>query len=230
MKYNAPFKTTIECTRCEFEQSYRRVDDFGNGLTSELYLEHRNIEKPNQIKEEQYLKIDASKFTGVLTNSMIVKSLQEMDSGLRTGRITSLKLIGLTDKNCEADLFRRQNENYLVDGSFSRLREVVFESGYTQEQINDENFQPSMLPSKPFPKAEIDFIKFDGQQYIPNNFLFTTYSVENIICPDNDNTHYFLNIAKNNGANVVEPEIYVSPNIQGNMEAEVVIPDAPQEQ
>ena len=82
--------------------------------------------------------------------------------------------------------------NYILDGSFSKIREVVIESGYTAEEVEKYGLQPTTLPSKPFMKSELDFIKFDGLQIIPTNFLANTYSVANIVCPDNENTHEFL--------------------------------------
>ncbi|MBQ3047671.1 MAG: hypothetical protein IJD48_01495, partial [Clostridia bacterium] len=90
------------------------------------------------------------------------------------------------------DLFRRQAESSFISGSFSQLKEVIFESGLSQEEIASGKYEPTTLPSKPFLRSEIEFIKFDGHQIIPQNFLINVSRVENIICPDNNNTHDFV--------------------------------------
>ena len=185
-KQPQPIHTTMECSRQENGELFTRIDTFEDGKISELILEHQKN------GEKDFLEINATGFTGLLTNPTITQYLREMNKNLRASSINSLKIVGLTEKNCEADLFRRQIENYYMDGSFSNVKEVVCECGYLPEEIERYNLQPTTLPSKPFLKAELDFIKFDGYQIIPQNFLANALSVESIVCPDNDNTHSFI--------------------------------------
>ena len=66
-------------------------------------------------------------------------------------------------------------------------------------------------------------VEMDGIQHTKTTY-WSSYKEQK----DNDvEKEYF---AKNNGVNVVEPTVYTSPNIQAEMESEVVIPDLPLEQ
>lgn len=186
-KQPQPIQTSVQCNRqIEGNQLFTRIDTFEDGKTSMLIMQHQKL------ADKDFLEINARDFSGLLTNSTVTQYMSEMSSKLKASDITSLKLVGLTNENCEADLFRRQMTNYILDGSFSKIREVVIESGYTAEEVEKYGLQPTTLPSKPFMKSELDFIKFDGLQIIPTNFLANTYSVANIVCPDNENTHEFL--------------------------------------
>jgi len=186
MKANQPLNTSIKCARREGQELFTRVDTYENGVISELIMEHLSQDG------KEFLEVNATGFTGKLTNPMLSQYMKEMNRDLRPSDVTSLKLVGLTENNCEADLFRRQVESYIMDGSFSKLKEVVFECGYSPEDIEKYGIQPSTLPARPFLKGELDFVKFDGQQIIPDNFLTNAYEVGTVICPDNNNTHAFL--------------------------------------
>ena len=177
--------TTIQCQRNdEFNQQYVRIDT-GEDFYSKLKLTH------TKQSQSDYLEINASLYSGVLTKSFINSCLSEMQKDLSAHQITSLKLIGLTDKNCEAELFRKSPINPIHDSSFINLKEVVIENGFPQDVPTE--LQPSTtLPSKPFLHADLDFLKIDGRQTVPENFLSNADRVGMLICPDNENTHEFL--------------------------------------
>ena len=178
-------KTTITCERANNNfQSYTRVDQ-DEDFYSKLRLTHQKQDN------NQTLSINATLYKGILTKGFLSSCLSEMHPNLTADQITSLKLIGLTDQNCEPELFRKSNVRSVQDSSFSSLREVVIESGYPQE-MPSEITTITTLPSKPFAKAELDFIKIDGQQIVPENFLANAREVSMLICPDNQNTHTFL--------------------------------------
>lgn len=179
-----PTKTTIEIERADDNyQTYTKTDS-GEGFFSKLALIHQKQDN------RELLSINASLYKGLLTKNFLCGCLSEMQPDLIAEQITSLKLVGITDKNCEPELFRKSKIRAVNDNSFSNLREVVIESGY---QDMPEEIQPSTtLPSKPFMRAELDFLKVDGQQIIPENFLSNAQRVGMLICPDNQNTHDFL--------------------------------------
>lgn len=177
--------TTIQCQRNdEFNQEYVRIDT-GEDFYSKLKLTH------SKQSESDYLEINASLYSGLLTKSFINNCLSEMHKGLSAQQITSLKLIGLTNKNCEPELFRKSSVSPIYDSSFSNLKEVVIENGFPKDIPTD--LQPlTVLPSKPFMHANLDFLKIDGHQIVPENFLANADRVGLLICPDNENTHEFL--------------------------------------
>ena len=177
--------TYIEINRENDSQIYTRIDQ-GEDMYSKLIMIHQAEQN------KHYLEIDASMYQGVLTNGFISSCLAEMQKGLRTYDIVSLKAIGLSEQNSEAGLFRRSLQTAIVDGSFSNLREVVLQSGLSEQELLKHN-PPTMLPSRPFLKAELDFIQIDGGQVVPDNFLTNAFRVNTLICPDNNNTHAFLN-------------------------------------
>ena len=134
-------KTTIEIERQEdFYQTYTRIDQNDN-FYSKLKLTHQKQ------ANSDLLSVNASLYKGLLTKGLLASCLVEMQSDLTADQITSLKLIGLTDKNCEPELFRKSSVRSVHDSSFSNLREVVIESAYPQNMPADLQ-TTSTLPSK----------------------------------------------------------------------------------
>ena len=201
-------KTTIEIERQEdFYQTYTRIDQNDN-FYSKLKLTHQKQ------ANSDLLSVNASLYKGLLTKGLLASCLVEMQSDLTADQITSLKLIGLTDKNCEPELFRKSSVRSVHDSSFSNLREVVIESAYPQNMPADLQ-TTSTLPSKPFMRADLDFLKIDGQQIVPENFLSNANRVGMLICPDNQNTHKFLTSATlDNVFATSQPQFDTTQNIE----------------
>lgn len=221
--------THITCERADdLYQFYKRCDTKGC-LSSELVIIHKKLpagenisikeslqdgqmqisQQPQQAKE--YLSINATNYLGTLTPEILASILTEMQAGLLPSDITHLKVKGLTDKNCQPNLFKKTSYNSVSQPSFSNLREVMVVTGieknptyhvtcsngvYERTVLEDNSPAETTLPSRLFGKADLDILSIDGNQIVPEDFIDNATRVGMLVCPDNQNTHAFLTSPK----------------------------------